>query len=410
VAKSPNFNFIGNIKIGDEPGSLPLTTIAPHYDALLFAYGASKDKKLGIPGEDSLKGIYSARAFVGWYNGLPEYADLNPIIPGGTEAVVLGQGNVALDVARILLSDVDRLRSTDISEETLEWLSRSPIKKVSVVGRRGPMQAAFTIKELRELMQLPGVAFKETSRDLVPPDLKKLDRAPRRLMEVLVKGSKTAEEEAVKQWQLDFRLSPVSFHGGASNSDTLGAVSYTQMVLDDLHNPKSRVHPDDTAELVTRDAQMAFRSIGYKSEVLPGMDALGIPFNDKLGIIRNDEEGRILTSLDADQGRKHVPGMYAAGWVKRGPTGVIASTMSDAFLTADRIVEDWSQNVPFIGNKDSIKGGWEGIKAEAENRGCRRISWEDWKKIDRAEIERGEARGKKREKFRRVEEMLKVLE
>lgn len=140
MAESPNFNFIGNIPIGSEPGSLPLSSIAPHYDAILFAYGASKDRELGIKGENTLKGIFSARAFVGWYNGLPEYADLNPDLSSGEDAIVIGQGNVALDVARILLSDVDALRKTDITEVALEALTRNRVKNVKMVGRRGPMQ------------------------------------------------------------------------------------------------------------------------------------------------------------------------------------------------------------------------------------------------------------------------------
>ena len=118
---------------------IPLASLKPHYDAILFAYGASKDKKLGIPGED-LDGVYSARAFVGWYNGLPEYANLNPKLDAGEEAVVIGQGNVALDVARILLTDVDALRKTDITEQALEILARSRVRSVRVIGRRGPLQ------------------------------------------------------------------------------------------------------------------------------------------------------------------------------------------------------------------------------------------------------------------------------
>lgn len=147
VAESPNFNFIGNINIGAGPSSLPLKYIIPHYDAILFAYGASKDKKLNIPGED-LKGLYSARAFVGWYNGLPEYADLAPDLSSAHAAAIVGQGNVALDVARILLSDVNALRKTDITEEALEVLSKSQVKSVKVVGRRGPSQVCSTLQLL----------------------------------------------------------------------------------------------------------------------------------------------------------------------------------------------------------------------------------------------------------------------
>lgn len=153
VAALPNFNFIGNINVGVD---ISLKDMKPHYDAILFAYGASKDRELGIPGED-LDGVMSARAFVGWYNGLPEYSHLKPNLERGEEAVVIGQGNVALDVARILLSDVDRLRKTDMPEYALELLSRSKISKVHAVGRRGPMQVRITIipSHDRLLLTLP---------------------------------------------------------------------------------------------------------------------------------------------------------------------------------------------------------------------------------------------------------------
>jgi adrenodoxin-NADP+ reductase len=148
VAESPNFDFIGNINVGHD---LPLEVIKPHYDAILFAYGASKDKDLGIPGEN-LRGVYSARDFVAWYNGLPGYAHLTPRLEEGSDAVIIGQGNVAMDVARVLLSDVDRLRKTDMPEYALDVLSRSRIRKVHVVGRRGPTQVSVhtTITRVRD--------------------------------------------------------------------------------------------------------------------------------------------------------------------------------------------------------------------------------------------------------------------
>ena len=158
MAKWPNFNFIGNVPIGDGSGQLPLRTIAEQYDAVLFAYGASRDKTLGIPGED-LNGVISARSFVGWYNGLPEYEHLNPNLQAGDTAVVIGQGNVALDVARVLLAPLKELQQTDISEQAIEALSKSRVTDVKVIGRRGPLQAPYTIKELRELLHMPGVGF-----------------------------------------------------------------------------------------------------------------------------------------------------------------------------------------------------------------------------------------------------------
>lgn len=135
----PNFNFIGNVSVGSD---IPLAELKPHYDAILFAYGASKDRELGIPGEH-LNSVYSARSFVAWYNGLPGFSDLQPNLIEGDEAVVIGQGNVALDVARILLTSVDELRKTDMPEHALDTLSRSRVKKVHVVGRRGPIQVSL---------------------------------------------------------------------------------------------------------------------------------------------------------------------------------------------------------------------------------------------------------------------------
>ena len=143
VAESPNFNFVGNVSVGEQHGAIPLRSLLPHYDAILFAYGASRDRTLGISGEDTLKGIYSARAFVGWYNGLPEYADLAPDLTQGDEAVIIGQGNVALDVARILLQEPEKLRSSDITEKAIETLQKSRVRRVRIVGRRGPLQVNF---------------------------------------------------------------------------------------------------------------------------------------------------------------------------------------------------------------------------------------------------------------------------
>lgn len=429
VAQSPNFNFIGNIPIGSGPSSLPLTLLAPHYDAILFAYGASKDRVLGITGEDSLTGIFSARAFVGWYNGLPEYADLNPDLTAGEEAIVVGQGNVALDVARILLSDVDTLRKTDITEAALEALSRNRVKKVRMVGRRGPMQvccphcflepvvndtqAAFTIKEARELMKLPSVGFHGIDPSLIPEDISKLPRASKRIMQLLQKGSEASASSAAKSWSLDFKLSPTSFNSVSSSSSQLSSMSFEKTVLEpSVFDLSARAR--GTGDIVDLPASLAFRSIGYKSEALEGLSELGVPFDDKLGVIPNDQYGRVINPSAGPAGApgtRHVPGMYCAGWVKRGPTGVIASTMNDAFATADVIAQDWHSHAGFNGSDSgSAKDGWEGIKAEAEKSGCRRVSWQDWEKIDKAEKQRGGEKGKEREKFTRIEDMLAVLD
>ncbi|KAH6673600.1 NADPH:adrenodoxin oxidoreductase-like protein [Halenospora varia] len=412
VAESPRFNFIGNISIGSHDGELPLKALIPHYDAILFAYGASKDRTLNLEGEDTLKGIYSARAFVGWYNGLPEYSNLSPDLTQGEQAVVIGQGNVALDVARILLQDVDVLRSTDITENAIETLKKSRVKRVRVVGRRGPLQAAFTIKEVRELVKLPSVSFHPIDTSLIPEDITKLPRPPRRIMEVLKKGSTASLETAPRSWSLDFCASPTSFNPDPSSPNQLGSMSFETTTLSP--NPFDRsARAVGTGEIKDVPASLAFRSIGYKSEALPGTEELGIPFDDRLGVIPNDHLGRVFDLAEGwgpPINAKHIPGLYCAGWVKRGPTGVIASTMDDAFSTAESIAMDWYGQTPFLNAGYGDGQGWDGVKVEALRRGCRRVSWNDWKKIDAVEKERGKQNGKEREKFTNVDDMLAVLD
>ncbi|KAG9916194.1 nucleotide-binding domain-containing protein, partial [Aureobasidium melanogenum] len=324
VASHPSFTFIGNTTIGSAPSSLPLSSIAPHYNALLFSYGASQDRKLGIAGED-LSGVVSARAFVGWYNGLPEYANLNPALDSGDEAVVIGQGNVALDVARVLLSPLDRLRHTDMTEAALETLSKSRVRRVRVVGRRGPLQAPYTIKEVRELMQLPRVAFNTPDRSLFPTEPKKLPRPLMRIAQVIEKGSPTAVAEATRQWELLYMRSPVAFEESSSNAGTLGGVRVDEMdftqdpasvPLSDLDALRSmRVKKKENGKQEVLSTNLAFRSVGYQSEPLEGFEELGIPFDRKMGIIPNDLYGRVLSpnSGPGALGAGHVPGMYAAG-------------------------------------------------------------------------------------------------
>jgi adrenodoxin-NADP+ reductase len=430
VAKYPNFTYAGNVPIGNGEKGLPLTSLVPHYDAVLFAYGASRDRALGIPGED-MKGVLSARAFVGWYNGLPEYAHLTPDLQSGDTAVVIGQGNVALDVTRILLAPLDELRKTDISEEAVETLSRSKITSIKIIGRRGPLQAPYTIKELRELMHLPGVGFKpppEPWDDLIQVSpRKKLPRQLKRIAELLEKGSKTPLEQAHKAWQLGYLRSPAAFL--SSNNDSLEAVGFEQTAYvqplpplltgdqqADLSALRSiKVQPTGGDKSLIRTS-LAFRSVGYQSEPLAGMEEVGVPFDQNAGIIPNDRWGRVISpgqGPNTPLAAGHVPGFYCAGWVKRGPTGVIASTMDDAFTTADIIAKDWMEGVKFIaseGEGEGMKDGWEGVQHELAKRGIRRVSWGDFEKIDEEERRRGAEKGKVREKIRSVEGMLAVLD
>lgn len=373
----------------------------------MFAYGASKDRKIGLEGEERPH-IYSARAFVGWYNGLPDYRDLNPDLQAGDTAIVVGQGNVALDVARALLTQVDELAKTDMTQYSLEALAASKIRHVHVVGRRGPLQAAFTIKEVRELLQLPDVNFEPIPVDLFPPDLKKLERPKRRILELLQKGS-PHKPDARKSWSLNFLLAPKTLNYSSTNPDLLESLTFQNNTLVDPSSPSSPVTP--TEQTTTLSASTLFRSIGYAAVPIPGMDLIGANFDLRKGTVQHDGFGRATPIGTEEQlsSSSSNASVYCAGWVKRGPTGVIASTMTDAFQTAEAIVEDWkrslTQGLP-------ERAGWEGVKADAERDGIKLkpVHWDQWKKIDQVEKARGSEQGKPREKMGRVENMLKAAD
>lgn len=406
VAASPNFRFIGNTEVGHE---LRLVELAKHYNAVVFAYGASRDRKLGIPGEN-LRGVYSARDFVGWYNGYPETVDLKPDLTSTETAVVIGQGNVALDVARILLTHVDKLKETDITENALATLANSRIKRVHVVGRRGPMQAAFTIKEVRELMNIPDVFFERIKDGYFPPiPTKDLPRTQRRMVDLLKRGSQSPD--AVKTWSLDFLMSPIAFESTVSNIKELKGKTQLSSIRFDLNELEGRdIHSSDARAVSTKsecsiDTGLAFRSIGYKSTALPGMQQVGVHFDEGRGVITNDGFGRVVAPQTQSLRQRPIPGMYCSGWVKRGPAGVIANTMEDAFSTAEAIIADWASKRPFLDGGN----GWTSIKEEIKFLGAMSTDWKDWLKIDKAERDRGKQAGKPRVKYVNVGHMLKLL-
>lgn len=263
-------------------------------------------------------------------------------------------------------------------------------------------------------MNLPSVGFVPLDPSLLPPDQSKLPRVQKRLAQVLSKGSLTPPTAASKLWELLFFLAPTAFHSSPDNPDQLSHLTLEKTIPEgpDPFHPSIRVH--GTGETLELPASVAFRSIGYKSEPLPGLVESGIPFDERLGIIPNDVHGRVLAPAKESNvpTAVHIPGIYVAGWSKRGPTGVIASTMEDAFATAEIIAKDWADNVRFLNHEDggSTGLGWEGVKSEVERKGLRRVSWTDWQRIDAAEKEKGKENGKEREKFTTVEDMLKILD
>lgn len=262
-------------------------------------------------------------------------------------------------------------------------------------------------------MNLKDVAFLPLDRTLIPENLKALPRASKRLMEVLVKGSPTPHDVASKIWSLDSCLSPKHFLGNQNDPSKVASTEFDITELASPFDPKSSVKATGETKILASD--VVFRSVGYKSIALPGFAEIGIQFDERRGIVDNDGLGRVTRMVsDAHAGDAHnerVPGVYCAGWVKNGPTGVIASTMQDAFATGDAIVHDWLSGSQLLNDLESGSvTGWEGLRQDAGPTTCRAVAWDDWRKIDRAERERGKKVGKEREKFTNTKDMLAVLD
>lgn len=262
------------------------------------------------------------------------------------------------------------------------------------------------------MMKLPDVAFNSLDTSLIPDDVKQLPRAQKRLMEILLKGSPTSPVQASKSWFLDFCLSPKSFISSTADPARVGSTHFEKTRLSSPFD--TNAFATGTGEMVDIPSSVVFRSIGYKSVPLDGFSDLGVPFDERRGIIQNDGEGRVqheTRTYDGAMGVSHFPGLYCAGWVKRGPTGVIASTMVDAFATADAIARDWAAKGRFLNedSKDHRAAGWDAVKTQIDSRQARIVEWEEWRKIDSAEKERGQKVGKEREKFTRTADMLAVL-
>lgn len=259
---------------------------------------------------------------------------------------------------------------------------------------------------MRELTRLPSVAFLPVDRNLLPENISKLPRTAKRLTQLLIDGSSVPSSGAQKWCDLQFFLSPQAFMPSQGNASRVGSVEFvnTKILESNPFEASARVIPTENRASIS--TSLAFRSIGYKSEALPGMNEIGVHFDKQKQIISNDYFGRIVSPTRNSIDSQVVHGMYCAGWVKRGPTGVIANTMEDSFATADALVDDWKGGVPFLGGGD----GWDAIKNDTVAKGTRPVSWEDWLRIDKAERARGELKGKEREKFTTVEQMLQVLQ
>jgi adrenodoxin-NADP+ reductase len=390
LAKSGQCRFIGNVGLGRD---VSLAQLRPYYHAIVMAYGAEDDRLLGIPGED-LPGVYSARSFVGWYNGLPEHRELNPDLSGEV-AVVVGQGNVALDVARMLLTPTDSLKKTDICSHAVAALAESKVKKVQLVGRRGPLQVAFTIKELREMTRLPGCTthLDPSHFDSVKSYIAELPRPRRRITELMLNTAYSSEEstdrDGGKEWGLSFLRSPVEI----LPSTTTDRVSSIRLEINRLEGSWEAAKAVPTGEFENMKCDLVLRSIGYKT-IPVDKDVLLEP---RTGVIPN-VAGRVI-----DRNKKYVEGLYCSGWVKTGPVGVILTTMNKAFETAEVIYEDFTKgrlSVPLKGDVLQLLQNELGVDT---------VSFTDWEVIDTHEISEGQRKGKPREKVVDLDTMMNIV-
>jgi ferredoxin--NADP+ reductase len=391
IAGHPEFRFYGNVELGRD---LVHEELAAYYHATIYAVGARTDRRMGIPRE-YLPGSHSATEFVGWYNAHPDFRSLSFNLAAESVAVV-GNGNVAMDVARILASPRELLATTDICDNALAALAGSRIRDIHVLGRRGPVQAAFTNKEVRELGELPDVdvIVDPAALELDPASAAQAavgDKTMQRNLEILRGYAERPLTGAPKRVHLHFLVSPVEILG----SDRVEAVVLARNELYETED--GAVRPRATAERTTLAVGLVFRAIGYQ-----GVPLLGLPFDARSGVIPN-EAGRIV---DPTRGEP-VVGEYVAGWIKRGPQGVIGTNKPDSQETVRMLLEDLREG-RLHKHEVPSRPVLEGLLRERQRD---IVSYEDWQILDLLEKERGEAAGgRPRVKFSRIEEMLHALQ
>lgn len=391
AASRPGVRFFGNVDIGRH---VTLDDLRAHYHAVCLATGAQTDRRLGIPGED-LARSHPATEFVAWYNGHPEFRDLTFDLSAERVAVV-GVGNVAVDVARILCRTPEELATTDIADYALEALRESRVREVYMLGRRGPAQAAFTNPEIRELGDMPGADI------TVPRDEAELDPVSRAAVEAAGDRQTLKKVEIVESYAdrprsgkprrltLRFCVSPVELF-----DDGKGGVGGMRLVHNELKAAGDAIRPVATERFEDLPVQMVFRSVGYYGVPIPNL-----PFDERRGVIPN-LGGRVI-----DAGGAPVPGVYVSGWIKRGPSGVIGTNKSDAGETVDTLLADVQQgavHVPALPAPDAAE-------QLIRDRQPDFVSYDDWRRLDALETARGKAAGRPRVKFTSVREMLEALE
>jgi ferredoxin--NADP+ reductase len=379
TAARPGFRFFGNVEVGSTVTHDELLRL---YDAVVYTVGAQTDRRLGIPGED-LPGSWPATAFVAWYNGHPDFQDL-PFDLHAERVVVIGNGNVAIDCARMLALTADELGPTDTIDPAAEAIVASPVREILMLGRRGPVQAAFTPPELKELGDLEGA---EPVVDVHDLDLDPASRAAleadrdraRRNYDLLCEYAARESDGKPRRIVLRFLLSPVAILGEER-------VEAVQVVRNELVEEDGRIVARPTGETETIPCGLVLRSVGYKGVPLPG-----VPFDERSGTIPNDG-GRVAGAERT----------YVAGWIKRGPSGVIGTNKKDAAETVELLLEDARAGRLARGDSTGT------LEALLDEKGVRYVEYEGWQAIDAAERAAGEPRSRPRVKLTAWEALLET--
>jgi ferredoxin/flavodoxin---NADP+ reductase len=381
IAVKPGFRFFGNVEVGRDLTHDDLTRL---YDAVIYAFGAQSDRRLGVPGED-LPGSWSATEFVAWYNGHPDFQELSFDLDV-ERAVVVGNGNVALDVARMLALTPEELAPTDTTEPAIEAIGSSTLREIVIVGRRGPAQASWTTQELKEMGELAGADVRVDPAEL--EDAVGEDTNTQRNLEVLHEFARREPSGKPLFVRFLFFRSPVALHGGER-------VESIELVRNRLEEKEGRLVAVPTEQHETLACGLVFRSVGYRGVPLPDL-----PFDEGRGTIRN-VAGRVH-----DEAGRHLAATYCAGWIKRGPTGIIGTNKKDAAETVAMILEDLREGR--LAHREEVSA--DAVETLLLERGSTPVLYAGWASIDERERAAGEKVGRPRVKLRTWNELLEAAE
>lgn len=381
IAQHELFRFFGNVDIGKD---VKFENLKKHYHSVVVAVGAETDRKMNIPGEDTA-GSHTATEFVAWYNGQPSYQS-KAFNLGGKTAIIIGQGNVAVDVTRILAKPISELQKTDITQNAINHLKDSRITDIYMIGRRGPAQSAFTVLELKELGHIEGVNLKiHDELQLSKEDNEELEQSSkaRKNIEELKNLKANEAMKNKKTIHILFYSSPVEI------IEKNGEIKKVRFEKNRLEGSAGMQKARPTGEAFDIDCDLLLRSIGYR-----GVPFKGLPFDDRSGTIPNDK-GQVIR-MDGSI----IDNVFVTGWIKRGPSGVIGTNRSDSIETITTCLAQL-QNAPIEDPKD--------IEMILSEQNIKYLSYEDWKIIDEYEVSQGEKVGKPREKLTSIEEILSIL-